>query len=69
MQVSYGADDILFDRRRDLYSNLYRTIPSQEATNRAIVCLMNKFNWHKVAIITSTTQIKYTRVSSHVSQL
>lgn len=67
-QVSYGADDLIFDRRMDVYSNLYRTIPSQEGTNRAIIGLMKKFDWHKMAIITSSTQKKHARVSS-VSQM
>jgi len=61
-KVSYGATDSIFNTMRERYSHLVRTIPSMDAENRALICLMKTFEWEKLVIATSSTSLPHLRV-------
>ena len=46
-----------------MYSRLFHTIPSEEAINRARICLMKKLEWRRIAMATSSSDDYYAKVS------
>lgn len=63
-QLSFAATTpVLADKKK--YPNFFRTVPSDNAVNPAVVKLINYYNWSRVGTLTQDVQ-RFSEVSGHL---
>lgn len=61
MQLSFAATTpVLADKKK--YPNFFRTVPSDNAVNPAVVKFLNYYNWSRVGTLTQDVQ-RFSEVS------
>lgn len=62
LQLSFAATTpVLADKKK--YPNFFRTVPSDNAVNPAVVKFLNYYNWSRVGTLTQDVQ-RFSEVSS-----
>lgn len=67
LQLSFAATTpVLADKKK--YPNFFRTVPSDNAVNPAVVKFLNYYNWSRVGTLTQDVQ-RFSEVSWFLSRL
>ena len=69
VQVSAGPGSPPFKESTDGYSRLYRVISSSGVYNKALVALMNEFNWRRISIVRDSVNIYYTGTTDDFAEV